>query len=115
MPPPPAAPPVLVSLDYAKDQPALPNEFAELARYTDGTLRIAASEPDGSQGIAAAQFMFRDVVVQAQLALAQGADDDHYGLVLRSPYAELYYAFAVSPSGEVLIGSYEGEFLPIVS
>jgi hypothetical protein len=115
VPPPTGPPPILLNLDYASLQPALPDAVREFVRYTDGALRITASVPDGNQGMAAAEMIFRDVIVQAELSLAEGADDDLYGLFLRSPAADLYYAFAVSPAGQVFIGSYEGEFLPLVS
>jgi hypothetical protein len=113
--PPTGSPPILLNLDYASQQPALPSEVREFARYVDGALRIAASVPDGNQGMAAAQLIFRDVTVQAEVSLAEGADDDLYGLFLRSPTADLYYAFAVSPAGQVFVGSYDGEFAPLVS
>jgi hypothetical protein len=115
MPPPTAFPPVLLSLDYASLQPTLPEDIRDAARYTDGTLRVWSNVPEGNQGVAAADLMFRDVIIQAQLRLAEGAEDDLYGLFLRSPSADLYYAFAVSPSGQVFVSSYEGEFMPLVS
>jgi hypothetical protein len=115
VPPPTGSPPILLNLDYASQQPALPAEASDFAHYTDGALRIVATVPDGNQGIAAAELIFRDVIVQADLSLAEGADDDLYGLFLRSPSADLYYTFAVSPAGQVFIGSYEGEFMPLVS
>jgi hypothetical protein len=115
VPPPTGSPSILLNLDYASQQPALPDAVRDFARYADGALRVAASAPDGNQGIAAAEMIFRDVIVQAELSLAEGADDDLYGLFLRSPTADLYYAFAVSPAGQVFVGSYDGEFVPLVS
>jgi hypothetical protein len=115
MPPPSGSPPVLLSLDYAALQPALPPAVSDAARYADTTLRVWSDVPEGNQGIAAADLMFRDVIVQAQLSMAEGGDDDLYGLFLRSPSSDLYYAFAVSPSGQVFVSSYEGEFLPLVA
>jgi len=113
MPPPTGSPPVLLSLDYASQQPALPDGVRDNARYLDGTLRVASSLPDGSHGIAAALLIFGDAIVQSELSLAEGADDDLYGLFVRSPSAELYYAFAVSPAGEVFISAYDGEYSPL--
>src|SRR5262245_27884703 len=115
MPPPTGQPVTLLNLDYASQRPALPEAVTEVAHYSDGTLRVASAIPDGSQGIAAAQMVFGDVVVQASLSLAEGADDDLYGLFLRSSAAELYYAFAVSPSGHVFVACYDNEFQPLVS
>jgi hypothetical protein len=115
MPPPTGSPPVLLSLDYANQQPALPDDVRDTARYVDGQLRVTSSLPDGSHGIAAALLIFGDAIVQAQVALAEGTDDDLYGLFVRSPSAELYYAFAVSPSGQVFISGYDGEYSPLAS
>lgn len=115
MPPPSGSPPLLLSLDYASQQPALSEAIRDTARYADGTLRVASSLPDGSHGIAAAELIFGDVILQAQIALAEGADDDLYGVFVRSPTAELYYAFAVTPRGHVFVASYDNQFLPLVS
>jgi 3-keto-disaccharide hydrolase len=115
MPPPTGHAPVLLRLDYASYQPNLPEDILDAARYTDGTLRVFSEVPEGNQGVAATDMMFRDVIIQAQLRMSEGGDDDLYGLFLRSPSSDLYYAFAVTPSGQVLVSSYEGEFLPLVS
>ena len=112
---PSGSPPILLNLDYASLQPALSDDVRDFAHYVDGALRVGSSVPDGNQGMAAAAMIFGDVIVQAELSLAEGAEDDLYGLFLRSPTADLYYAFAVSPAGQVFIGSYDGEFMPLVS
>jgi hypothetical protein len=106
---------MLLTLDYANQQPALPESVRDVARYEDGSLRIVSSIPDGSQGIAAAELVFRDTTLQASVSMAEGADDDLYGVFVRSPSSDLYYAFAASPSGHVYVASYDGEFAPIVS
>ena len=115
MPPPDGSPPVLLSLDYAAQQPALPAETQDMARYVNGTLRLRTSVPDGNDGLAAASSVFRDVIIQAQVALSEGGEDDLYGVFVRSPTADLYYAFAVSIGGHVFVSSYEGDFRPLVS
>lgn len=106
---------MLLSLDYADQQPALGEGLQSVARYRDGTLRIASNQPDGSVGIAAAELAFGDVVVQASVSLAEGADDDLYGFFVRSVGAQQYYAFAVSPAGHVFVACYDNQFLPLVS
>jgi hypothetical protein len=58
--------------------------------------------------------MFRDVIVQAQLSLSAGADDDLYGLFVRSPAPDRYYTFAVSPVGQVVVSRYDGEYDPLI-
>jgi hypothetical protein len=115
MPPPTGSPPVLLTLDYATQQPALPEPILDVAHYESGGLRVVSSLPDSSQGIAAADLMFRDTVLQASLSMTEGTEDDLYGVFLRSPSDALYYAFAVSPTGHAYVASYDGEFAPIVS
>src|SRR5207253_3174928 len=87
----------------------------DIARFADGKLRLATDVPDGNQGISAAEMIFGDVIVMCELSLTEGADDDLYGLFVRSPSSDLYYIFAVSPGGHIFISSFEGEFLPLVS
>jgi hypothetical protein len=106
---------MLLNLDYADQRPALPEAVSDIARYVDGTLRIASSVEDGSQGIAAAQLVFGDAILQASISLAEGADDDLYGIFVRSASAGLYYAFAVSPTGHVFVACCDTEFQPLVS
>jgi hypothetical protein len=115
MPPPSGVPPVLLSLDYAQERPALADLFGAAVRYEDGQLRMAASGVDANQGLAADQILYRDVIIQAQISLVEGADDDLYGLFLRSPRPDLYYTFAVSPIGHVVISRYDGEYDPLVA
>lgn len=115
MSPPTGQPPMLLNLDYASQQPALPEYVTDVARYVDGTLRIASSISDGSQGIAAAQLVFSDTIVQASISLAEGTSDDLYGIFLRSAATELYYVFAVSPTGHVFVACYDNAFQPTVS
>jgi hypothetical protein len=115
MPPPTSQPPTLLTIDYASQQPALPEGASDVARYVDGTLRIASTLSDGSQGMAAAHLVFGDAIVQASVSMTEGTDDDLYGIFLRSASAELYYAFAVTPSGHVFVAAYDNQFLPLVS
>jgi hypothetical protein len=115
MPPPTGQSPTLLNLNYATEQPALPDYVSDVARYLDGTLRIASNLSDASQGIAAAQLVFSDATIQASISLAEGADDDLYGIFLRSASAQMYYTFAVSPAGHVFVACYDNEFIPLVS
>jgi hypothetical protein len=115
MPVPSGAPPILLSLDYWTHQPALPGLPEGTVVYQDGRLRIGTSVPDGNQGVAADQTVFRDVIVEAEVELAAGADDDLYGIFVRSPSPELYYTFAVSPSGHVVVSRFDGEHDPLVA
>jgi hypothetical protein len=115
MPPPQGAPPILLNLDYASDAPPLPDLPADLVTYRDGQLRVATNVAQGNHGIAADQTSYRDVIVEAEVALVEGGDEDLYGLFLRSPEPELYYSFAASPTGHVVISRYDGQHDPIVA
>ena len=115
MPPPTQAPPLLLNLDYAQEQPPLTDLFGTAVRYEAGQLRIAATTPDANHGLAADQTIYRDVIIQAQVSLAEGGDEDLYGLFLRSPSPDLYYTFAVSPVGVVVISRYDGQYDPLVA
>jgi hypothetical protein len=115
MPPPSQAPPVLLNLDYAVEAPKLAELFGEAVHYTAGQLRLNAVAADENRGIAADQTVFRDVIAQAQVSLAEGTEDDLYGIFVRSPRPELYYAFAVSPAGHVVISRFAGEYDPVLA
>jgi hypothetical protein len=106
-------PPILLSIDFADQQPALPSDVG--ARYADGQLRLAATNRDGNAGAPFSAASFRDVLLQAQVSLADGADDDLYGVYVRSPAANLYYTFALSPAGQVVISRYDGQYVPQVA
>ncbi len=108
-------PPVLLSIDYATQRPALPESVGDAVRYAAGQLRLVSAVPDGNRGIAADQTLFRDVIVQAQVSLIAGSDEDLYGLFLRSPEPDLYYSFAVSPDGQVVVSYYDGAYQPLVA
>jgi len=112
-PPPTSYPAILLTLDYAKDQPPLAGPSTAAAAYQTAQLRLVSGTPNGNEGIAAGDAVFRDVVVLAQLSLAAGADDDLYGLYVRSPAPNLYYTFAVSSAGQVVISRYDGEYTQI--
>jgi len=112
---PSGSPPVLLNLDYAEHKPPLPEAFDDAVRYEAGQLRLVSTVPDGNRGIAADQTMFRDVIVQAQVSLVDGGDDDLYGIFLRSPEPDLYYSFAVSPNGQVVVSYYDGQYQALVA
>jgi hypothetical protein len=42
-------PPVLISLDYATQQPPLPESVGDPVRYDAGQLRLVSTVPDGNQ------------------------------------------------------------------
>ena len=113
--PPAGYPPILLALDYAKEQPPLSGPSTAAAAYQSAQLRLVSGTPNGNEGIAAGDAVFRDVIVLAQLSLAAGADDDLYGLYLRSAAPNLYYTFAVSPAGQVVISRYDGAYTQIAA
>src|SRR3954469_10138228 len=115
MPLPSGHPPILLSLDYAADPPPLPSIPGTNLAYADGQFRLSIDTPDANQGIAADQTIFRDVVIQVQLSLAEGDEDDLYGIFVRSPRPDLYYAFAISPAGHVVISRFDGTYDPLIA
>ncbi len=114
MPPPRGVPPTLLDLDYAASPPVLPELAGAAYTHEGGQLRLSLSAPDANQGVAADQTVFRDVIIQAQMSLAEGNEDDLYGIFVRSPRPDLYYAFAISPAGQVVISRFDGQFDPLV-
>src|SRR5215468_5796628 len=115
MPPPSGAPPVLLSLDYAITPPDLPDVPGANFGHEGGQLRLRADVPDSNQGIAADQTIFRDVIIQAQVSLVEGDEDDLYGIFVRSPRPDLYYAFAISPAGHVVVSRFDGSYDPLIA
>jgi hypothetical protein len=111
--PPRGSPPILLSIDYAREQPPLPTSPA--VHYTPTQLRLASSVPDGNEGAPASATPFRDVLLMAQLSLVEGANDDLYGVFVRSASPNLYYTFAVTPSRVVQVSRYDGHYEPQVS
>lgn len=111
--PPQGYPPILLSIDYADAQRRLPASPA--VRYTPTQLRLGSSAPDGNEGAPAGTAPFRDVLLMAQLSLVEGADDDLYGVFVRSASPNLYYTFAVTPSRLVVVSRYDGHYEPQVS
>ena len=115
MPPPSGTPPILLNLDYAAEPPPLPDVPGTDLTYDRGQLRLSIGQPDANQGIAADQTIFRDVIIQAQISLAEGDEDDLYGIFVRSPRPDLYYAFAISPAGHVVISRFDGRYDALVA
>jgi hypothetical protein len=115
MPPPTEAPPVILSRDYAADQPPLGHLAGADVAYAEHQLRMAASGPDANQGIAADQTVYRDVILLAHVGLVEGGDDDLYGVFVRSPSPDRYYTFAVSPTGHCVVSRFEGDYDALVA
>ena len=113
--PPTGSPPILLTLDYSADQPPIPVPATAAASYQGSQLRLVSGTPNGNEGVAAADVTFRDVIVLAQLSLAAGADDDLYGLYLRSSSPNLYYTFAITPTGVVAIHRYDGQYQQVAA
>ena len=105
----------MLSLDYAATRPNLPGVPGAIFTYDGGQLRLSADVPDSNQGIAADQTIFRDVIIQAQVSLVEGDEDDLYGIFVRSPRPDLYYAFAISPAGHVVVSRFDGSYDPLIA
>ena len=113
-PVPSGSPPVLLTSTTPRNSRRCPTVGAAV-RYEAGQLRIAATVPDANQRLAADQTIYRDVIVQAQVSLVEGGDDDLYGLFLRSPSARPVLHLRRLARGHVVISRYDGEYDPLVA
>ena len=84
MPRPPSdeAPPLLVDVDYT-GQP-------------DG-LAVVSTQPGNVTGQPFTDKAFRDAILDAELGLLEGADEDHYGLFFRQGASERYVGLHAHP------------------
>jgi hypothetical protein len=99
--PPPASPPsgtpaVLRTVDPGVEAPG---PLTPTASIDDGQLVLVASAPGVVAGQPFAPDAFRDVVVDAVVALLRGGMDDAYGIFVRQVAERSYLAFMVTPAG----------------
>jgi hypothetical protein len=105
--PPTGSPPIALTVDYvAEPEGAIGPGVAVVARQ----LHLHTPVEHGNVGHAAAATPFRDVIVQARVALLEGADDDFYGLFLRQSAPDRYYCYTLAPSGLCVVSRYDGEY-----
>jgi hypothetical protein len=92
-PPSDEAPPLLVDVDYT-GQP-------------DG-LAVVSTQPGNVTGQPFADKAFRDAILDAELGLLEGADEDHYGIFFRQTASERYVACMLTPGGQLQFGLVNG-------
>jgi len=109
--PPSDFPPILLTVEYAKEQAG---ERSEGVEVRDGVLRISAGAPGAYKGHAASSEVFRDVVVDAQVALVEGAEDDLFGVFVRQSATSRYIAWGCSRAGRCLVASVDELPVPAV-
>ncbi len=92
--PPEGAPAILLTVDPAAepDGPRSP-----VAAVGDGRLAVQAPAPGAIAGYPFSAASFRDVVIDAVVALEAGGSSDAYGLFLRQVSDRAYLAFVVTP------------------
>lgn len=110
-PPPTGFPPILMTVDYASELPGL---LGPSASIKDKRLHLRTSIVEGNLGYPASQRSFRDVIVEARVALVEGGEGDFYGLFLRQSSADAYYCFSMSPSGRCVVSRYDGSYHAVV-
>jgi hypothetical protein len=92
-PPSDKAPPLLVDVDYTA-QP-------------DG-LAVVASQPGDVTGQPFSEAAFRDAILDAEVGLFEGTDEDHYGLFFRQTASSRYAACMITPGGQLQFGLVNG-------
>jgi hypothetical protein len=95
MPKPPAeqAPPILLDVDYTNQAEGLV---------------VLSSKPGNVAGQPFSERGFRDAVVDVELGLLEGAEEDRYGVFFRQTGAEHYAACTVNGRGDLAFGLVDG-------
>ena len=94
-PPAEQAPPVLLDLDFTQEA-----NGEGLLLVSPGPGNVTG-QPFGAQ-------MFRDAVVDVELGLLEGEEEDRYGVFFRQSAAERYAAVTLSAGGELAVGLVDG-------
>jgi hypothetical protein len=110
-PPPSGTPPVLLTVDYAHDRPLSADPYASVE---GGRLHVRAPGPRTFRGVAVAPQTFRDVLLDVELGVVSGAQDDLFGLFLRQSGEQRLVFWALSSTGRCVIGLADGSFTPLV-
>lgn len=102
--PPVGSPAVLLVVDPAAEPDG---ERSPVASVAGGRLELRAGAPAATTGVPFAPVSFRDVVIDAVVALERGGGGDAYGLYLRQSAEQAYIAFVVTPEGRGAIMAVE--------
>ena len=87
-----AAPPVLFDLDFSNGK-----DFV-----------VASPGPGSATGQAFAEEDVRDVILDAELGLVEGEEEDRYGLFFRQSAEERYVACTINGAGHLSVGVVDG-------
>ncbi len=110
-----APPPVLFAVDFADDEALArtPLTLPNGATVAGGQLRFTADAPAVASGLPLGNRAFEDVVLQTQISLVEGGDDDRYGIFVRrptaGPKAGRFSCFAVGPNGQFVVRGFDGQ------
>lgn len=100
--PPRGHPPILLDTDYS----ALPDaQLAGPAAIEGGRLIVRSSQPNTIAGHPFSEVSYRDVTIDASIALAAGEEHDFAGIFLRQSSERNYVALAISPTGYIYLAT----------
>jgi hypothetical protein len=102
--PPEGYPAVLLVVDPAGEPDG---ERSPVASITGGRLEVRSGSPASTTGFPFAPVSFRDVVIDAVVALEDGGPGDACGLYLRQVAEQTYLAFVATPEGRGAIMAVE--------
>jgi hypothetical protein len=100
--PPRGYPPILLDTDYSAMPAASLSDWAEIA---GGRLVLRGRGPNTIGGYPFSDVGYRDVIVDASIALAAGDEHDFAGIFLRQSSEQTYVALATSPTGYVYLAT----------
>lgn len=110
-PPPAGFPPILTTVDYASEPPGL---LGPTASIEGGRLHLRTAVVEANLGYPVSDRPFRDVIVEARMALVEGGEGDHFGLFLRQSTPDDYYCYTMSLDGRCVVSRYDGAYHPVV-
>ncbi len=113
-------PPVLFAHDFgAAPGSESPIALPPGASIEGGHLRFTVDAPSTAAGLPLGNRPFGDVVLQTQVSLVEGADDDLYGIFVRRPVdgprQGRFACFMMGPGGRVVVQGFDGQaFHPVI-
>jgi hypothetical protein len=102
--PPEGSPALLLVVDPSGEPD---EERSPVASVAGGRLVLRAGAPAATTGVPFAPVSFRDVVIDAVVALERGGPGDACGLYFRQAAEQAYLAFVVTPEGRGAIMAVE--------
>ena len=108
--PPRGHPPILLDLDYSTEADS---KLSPAAAIESGRLLLRGGGADTVAGQPFSADSYRDVVLDASLAVEAGDDNDLAGLFLRQSAERTYVVVALSPAGYVYVATLDGGPKPV--